>query len=264
MNLIITGSHGFLGQHLCFRLEQMGHSLIRVPHRDMDYTVFTHPFDWLFHLAAYGNHYHQTDNREMLLANIVNLADILNLTKEVDYKAFINFSTSSVTLPKLTMYAATKAGGEQLVKGYISTYNKPIINVRPYSIYGPGEAGFRFIPTVFRSCMYQTNMILTPNAVHDWVYIEDFIDALLLQLEKPNPITVEIGTGVKTSNLDIVREIELITGNKCKYTLSPVLRPYDSPDWVCRNPPENWKPKHSLQEGLIKVYESIKKEDTRN
>jgi nucleoside-diphosphate-sugar epimerase len=156
------------------------------------------------------------------------------------------------------MYSATKAGSERLCKAFIDEYKKPIVTIRPFSVYGPGEADFRFIPTVFRSCLTGSEMELSPDPIHDWIYIDDIISILITStkdIDETKGTTINAGTGKGYSNIEIVEMIEEITGKKATYTIKESLRPFDSKTWVNG---EVSRTTLSIQEGLRKYYESIK------
>lgn len=222
--------------------------------------------DMIFHLAAYGNHHHQEDEDEILSANVIKTYLLLKATLDIPYKAFINVSTSSVygkksepmsekmALDTDTFYGCTKACGEYLVRAFAKRYNKPIVNVRPFSVYGPGEADFRFIPTVIRGLKGE-EFTLYPKSVHDWIYIEDFIDGLLgIDAKKLKGKAINIGTGVQTSNKTVVRMLEKISGHKAKYEEVPSKRGF----WQA----SAGDPKHTLEEGLKKTYEYYSNKET--
>ena len=90
-------------------------------------------------------------------------------------------------------------------------------------------------------------MKLDRNACHDWIYIDDFIEAMLSG-------STEIGTGIKTKNIAVVRMLENISGLKLNYQPAQ-LREYDNEDWVC---PDGVNYKIDLFTGLKKVYDSVK------
>ena len=50
-----------------------------------------------------------------------------------------------------TFYGASKVAQTYLATAYAKEFKKNIKIVRPSSIYGPGEANFRFIPTIINS-----------------------------------------------------------------------------------------------------------------
>ena len=241
MKYCITGASGFIARHLIKALIEKKEEVIMLP-REYLYKLselerimeYSKP-EFLIHLASYGNMSWQQDSDDMMNANVAALYNLLEATKEVAYKGLVNISTSSVTLPKQTMYSLTKRMGEELASYYAQTYNKPIVSVRPYSIYGEGEDDRRFIPTVFRSCLKGEPMVLAPTAVHDWIYIDEIVDRLVWCAEKAGEMghkAVPLGTGTSTSNQQVVSLIEELTGKKANVTERVSMREFDTDRWV--------------------------------
>lgn len=249
MKYMISGASGFIGQALHMHLVEQGHTVLCIP-RDILYvrtllkSIFErHRPDYIVHLAAYGNHAYQQDVTQIMNANITGTFNMLEASKDVDYKKFYNISSSSVTLPCETFYSASKAAAERIANVYWDQYGKPVVNVRPYSVYGPGEADFRFIPKVIKHLFTGEEMLVAEHATHDWIYIDDFITALLAG-------ETEIGTGIKTSNRVIVATLEIVSSGKLNYSFGD-MRIYDNPNWVAKKPVIH----RSLFDGLKLTYE---------
>jgi len=172
---------------------------------------------------------------------------MLAASKSPNCQAFYNFSTSSVTLPTQTLYSATKLVTEQLAKAYGFT------NIRPYSVYGPGEAAHRFIPTVIRALHTGEKITLDTLAKHDWVYIDDFINALKLDG------STEIGSGRNYSNGFIVDVLQNISGKELKCEFG-VIREYDTYEWQA----PKGVPCRTIEEGLKQTYEYFTRENNRD
>ena len=243
----ISGSSGFIGKAIIKYLKEKGEEVISIQREqsieDMMKKFSINNPDYIIHLATYGNQCYQKDFSETVKANIIGTYNLLEAAKSFDYKIFYNSSTSSVTFfDKPTYYSITKFCAEQLAGMY-----KNVINVRPYSVYGPGEQSHRFIPTVIDCLNRERDMILDEKACHDWVYIDSFVGALFTQSKSS---IFKIGTGIKTTNLEIVRILEKISGKRLKYTTGK-LRSYDNEDWVCKQ----GVPDIGLEEGLKRTYE---------
>ncbi len=227
---MISGMNGFIGTALSNYLQERGETVIALE-RELITECYLlkkefakHKPDCIVHLAAYGNHSFQTNEWLTVDANINTGLNMLQASLNIDYKKFYNVSSSSVTLPHQTLYSATKLSMEKIAEVFAAKYNKPIVNVRPYSVYGPGEASFRFIPMVIAHLLTGDEMTVDENAVHDWIYIDDFIKAMLAG-------ETEIGTGIKTSNKEIVQILEDISGKKLNYKPGK-FREYDNDSWV--------------------------------
>lgn len=267
MKFVLTGGNGFIGQHLAEVLEKQGHA-VNLLNRDMlssihDMTDELKKIapDYIIHLAAYGNHFNQRDEAETLNANIIKLFKLLKASESIDYKGFINFSTSSVQLDVQTMYSATKAAGEHICKAYAQKYNKPIISVRPASVFGEGEETFRFIPMVVHSLKSGQQMNLDKDAMHSWIYVGDFVNALIFIARNITSTklgeVINISYGKEWSNLDIVKMLEEIEGKTLRFKETPNIRPYDSKHWFVDNLRLNdmgWRTNYGIVRGLANTY----------
>uniref|UniRef100_A0A6M3IR91 Putative NADH dehydrogenase n=1 Tax=viral metagenome TaxID=1070528 RepID=A0A6M3IR91_9ZZZZ len=277
---LITGSSGFIGNAICERLKA-GYDILPLKQEDYylpDFKSRLEEFNpqIIIHAAAYGNHSSQQDEMEMFEANVVKTLFLLHATKDIPYEAFINFGTSSEygkkqipmaetdLLEPVTLYGATKAAGTMLCRGFAKKYNKPIVTVRPFSVYGPGEADFRFIPTVVRSLVRNEEFNLEPAAFHDWIYIDDLVEGVLTIIDKAkilSGIAVNIGMGKQYSNKEVVSMLEFISGKKAKIKEMP-MRFNDSPVWVANNNLLilcGWKPNVDLMVGLKRTYQYYKR-----
>lgn len=234
MKYFITGKGGFIGRNI---VKYVGE--VNVVNQFENGCA-------VIHLSAYGNHHFQTDVEKIIQANITDLIHLVNEAFIFNVSKFYNFSTSSVTLPVQTMYSASKLFGETLIN---SINDERFVNIRPYSVYGIGEAEHRFIPTVIRHLYSGEKMQLDPLPKHDWIFCDDFIQAMFLGHKY-------IGTGLGYSNLQIVEMLQDISGKKLNYE-EKKLRVYDNFNWVCKQ----GVPHRFIYEGLKKTYESFRKKD---
>lgn len=279
MVALITGQSGFIGQHLTKALEAQGIEVVGFPRWMFgDYFAMQDFFkknkpDYIYHLAAYGNMSNQKDDRNIFDANVLNTFNLLICTKDIPYKAFIHFGSSSEYGKKLrpmreedilepeTMYAATKAAGTMLSRAFCKQYDKPIITVRPFSVYGEGEADFRLIPTVIHKALFNEELSLDPTAVHDWIHIDDFISGVIQVVEHAEilkGIAVNIGTGKQSTNAEIVSLIGEILDRPIKTISNYNDRPTDSTTWVGNiNTLKllKWRQQVTLREGLARTCE---------
>ncbi len=266
---LVTGLHGFVGQHLKTALEEQNITVVGLPH-DLFYgyeqafekAVKTANPEYIFHLASYGNMRQHTQDDDIFSANLLGTYNLLKATSSIGYKAFINVSTSSVMLDYQTMYSATKAGGEFLCEAFANRLDKRIFSVRPFSLYGDGEQQEHLIPRLFRSCLYQEPIKLAPDPRHDFVYVKDFVNAIVdiaLNATEYATSPIQIGTGVATSNNKLKELIEQITSRKAKITDEAIPYEYDTKDW--KADPGNgyvYFARTSLLKGLQEVYKSYK------
>jgi len=289
MKYVILGSSGFIGRHLCERLSQDETNEIRLIPRDMygnpykleKYLTAENP-DYIINCAAYGNHANQNqeDNLdELYFSNVISPLHLLTATKHIPYKGLILMGSSSeygrqsepmkeneTPLATDTFYGATKVAQTYLARAFARQFDKPILVVRPFSVYGPGEAEFRFIPTLIRSILTGEHIVVDPSPRHDWIYIDDFVDILLRLIANPESYkqeVVNIGTGDDYTNMQVVRYLEYTANSSVNFEIKGSLRNFDTA--------ESWKAdtslmvhlagrntKYHITAGLVRTYEHYK------
>ena len=285
MKAVISGSHGFIGSHLSQVLTSRGLKVIPIQREfllspaDLGEFFRREMPDYIYHLAGYGN---MADQKDPAMTFAANLAATFNLLKEslaVPYRAFINFGTSSEygrktkamseedLLAPETLYAAAKAGVTHLAGAFAKQHDKPIFTFRPFSVYGPGEADFRFIPTVIRSMLTGKSFPLDERANHDWIYIDDLLDAVLLVLDQAPNLTeahrvLNVGSGRMYSNKQVCETLKKASGLEYIATPASGLRRNDSSVWVSDNrliASLGFQPRHSLSDGLGRTFQYYKR-----
>lgn len=273
VKILLTGSKGFIGTHLKNRLEKdvellcVDHIMLKNPGILKGIVMNFQP-TIIIHMSAYGNIINQQDDEETIQANYMNLYNLLEASKYVDYEMFVNFSTSSVVLPVETFYSATKAGGERLCKAFASKYGKNIVSVRPYTVIGTGEPKEHLIPTLIRSCLEGTRMNFVGSPVHDFIGVDDFVSALKLIIEDWNlKGVIDIGTGVKTTNEEILVAVEAVTGKRANITRVDNMRNYDTTEWVA-DPTIirklGWKQTEKIGDIIVKMVDAYGQEKARS
>src|SRR3989304_4000218 len=226
-----TGSSGFLGSNL---IKVLDTNVFAIPHSQIA-DISLKKFDNFYFLSTYGNLYGQDNDEAIIQANLIDLLNILQQIVKKPFKSFVFLSTSSVKLKYQTMYSRTKKAAEEVLLSIMEKYNLPVCIIRPYSITGVGEQKNHLIPTLIRSCMTGETVDFVPTAVHDFIDVSDVV-SFILNLSKNHIRGIfEAGTGIKTTNqqvLDLVQEIP-----KTKATINVVqsLRPYDNEEWVSTN-----------------------------
>lgn len=275
---LITGAHGFIAKHIISDLKREGIEIIPVPRE-----VLSNPLelarllseckpDYIYHTAAYGNMANQQEISQTVVVNLMCTWNLLIASKDIPYKAFINFGSSSEygkkdspmieeMLPSPeTFYAASKIGATALCEAFTKQYNKPIVTVRPFSVYGDGEAEFRFIPRIILALHTKSQMDVNIKGVHDWIYIDDLIKGVKTVVKNINKLkgqVVNIGTGIETSNKQIIEYLEDLSGQKLNINYIENNRPQDSPVWIDGSKKLRklgWKPEYDLEHGLMKTY----------
>lgn len=270
MKIFVTGRNGFIAKNIIIRLEKDGHC-IGTSSRNDNITEKLTEFkpEIIMHLAV-----ESMNPDKMVESNILLTHKILEYCRYNTIQKLLIFGSSSEygckdhpiteqdTLEPKTIYEGTKSAATLLSRSYAYTYGIPTIVIRPMSIYGPHEKNHKLMTILFSKKMEYLN-----NAVHDWTYIDDFVDATIsIMLYKDIEIfdIVNIGLGVQRTNYEVVSIAESLIGEKLGYIEKSenIGCGSDSAMWVC-NPTYlvskyGFTPSISLEEGMRRYYEWFK------
>jgi nucleoside-diphosphate-sugar epimerase len=255
--ILVSGASGFLGKALCKELLAQGHSVITIPRSFLwsigGLNTLCQKADYIFHLASYGNMAAHTDRQEIIRANIMATLNLLEATKDIPYKGLVYISSSSVKLPVQTLYSSCKKACEEIIKAY----DKPIAIVRPYSITGVGEQESHLIPTLIKAAFTGEQVNIVPKPTHDYIDIEDVVRELIGLMDERTPFedgVFELGSGVATSNMKVLKMIEEVTQKKINHKIVGTLRSYDNDKWLCPYD-SSTKPLTQSIEEMVQAYE---------
>lgn len=244
MKILITGSSGFIGKNLVEYYTIRGHEVFNFT-RDKNLMRSLSEFspDAIINSAA-----EIYDHTLMFDSNIGIVQTCLNYVKNNPMCKMIQIGSSSEYGPSdhatnefsllkpIDVYQATKGAATLMCQGWARQFDLPIWVVRPYSVYGNGEREKRLFPTLYRAFTYNEPMTLY-QGYHDFIYIKDFvrgIDYVLNQWDQKFGEIFNFGSGVQTSNFELLEIFENITGHKAPVTKVSVLsKTFEHTTWVC-------------------------------
>ena len=208
MNILVTGSQGFIGTHLREVLEIEGYKVIGLDNMShpckyckgefinadiLDIDIFKDKLkdvDLIVHLAAIINVEESIeDPKKAIDVNIIGTYNMLKLATELDIP-IIHASTTEIYGEKMTLkmnekhpmnpkspYAAAKMGADGLCKAFYHTYGTKVIIVRNYNTIGEYQSDDKFGAVVAKFA----NKILkgeSPEIYGDGNQKRDFMDWL--------------------------------------------------------------------------------------
>ena len=205
LNILVTGSEGFIGSHLVERLLDLGYKvkaliqynsfsslgwlknirnknlkLIFGDIRDSQCTdKICQDIDIIFNLAALISiPYSYRSTRSYIETNIVGTNNILHSALKFKVKRFIQTSTSEVYGTPLTVpikeshplnaqspYAATKIASDQLAMSFYLSYGLPVTIIRPFNTFGPRQSLRAIIPTIISQFISKNNKFLRLGSI---------------------------------------------------------------------------------------------------
>ena len=148
MRVLVTGSQGFVGQHLMRALRNEDHEVVEADRKsgqdltdlEVAYAVMQPGVDLVFHLAATCST--SGSVRDPMTTFRDTVVTAVNIVESARHTLTPVIFTSSVKARDgMTPYGAAKRMGETWATEYRSAYGLPIIINRPGTIYGPGQEG---------------------------------------------------------------------------------------------------------------------------
>ncbi len=158
-------------------------------------------------------------------------------------------------------YAVSKLAGEHLAHAYHKQHQLPIVTVRPFNVYGPGQTGEGAIQIFIKKAL--TNEIIKIDGdgtqIRAWCFVDDFIDCVMRTLENP----AAIGQSFNIGNARAVTTILGLANTVCRVLNSKSKIVHESPlsaDIAIRIPSVEktfdllgFKARVDLEEGVLKT-----------
>jgi NAD dependent epimerase/dehydratase len=240
--------------------------------------------DAVIHLAALvaiPYSYHSPDT--YLETNIKGTLNVLQAAKELGVKRVIHTSTSEVygtarfvpitedhPIQGQSPYSASKISADQLAYSFFSSFNLPVVTLRPFNTYGPRQSARAVIPTIITQIASGNTKIKlgSINPTRDFSYVNDIVDGFIAALEAANGLgeVFNLGSNFEISISETAMLIADAMNSKIEIICDEIrVRPNNSE--VGRLFADNskakeflkWKPKFSGLEGFINgISETIK------
>lgn len=300
MRILVTGGAGFIGSNLAKRLVREGHdvtvaddfssahwtNLIEFkgdvvtadvaeavnPVQGMD------PFEVIFHQASITDTTVH-DQRRMMHNNVEAFRNLLDMAVEWESRVVWASSASiygrrqppnSESQPPdpLNVYACSKLVMERLAERYRERLAHPIVGLRYFNVYGPGEDHKGKFASMIHQLAKQMRggkrpRIFTPgDQKRDFVYVDDVVQANLKAMNATASGVYNVGCGGAYTFNQVVVELNRVLGTD----LPPEYfeNPYSfTQDWTEANVGESrkgigYEPKYDLKRGIEAYAESGK------
>jgi nucleoside-diphosphate-sugar epimerase len=276
MKIMITGATGFLGGKLSTFLSRE-HDVEPISLRDEDFhnKVIQFKPQIFIHCAWIGGSSYAETQDFKQYENISQGLDVLKALNCLDDTKFIGFGSFSEYGDRQeiisethkedpsSLYGLTKKMFKEISKSFCDMKGFSWLWVRPCYVYGPGDVSTRLIPKVIGHCLRKKKIVLNScNSNVDYLYIDDFVDAINCLIEKEKQGVFNICSGEKYKVKDVV---ELIA-KSCDFNniLYDKSKDRDNfPKIICGDRRKitsetGWHPKTNLLDGLKRSIESQK------
>lgn len=287
MNILVTGSSGFVGSHLLDGLlsknkiigislgknkKKSGCSFIQKDITKISVNDLPEKIDAIIHLAAITDVQYCKDHpQECFATNVLGTQNMLEIARQKDAKVVYASTSHVYGLPRkipisedhptkpLSIYASTKLNGEVCCEGYSISYGMNVSIVRLFSIYGPNSPSHLVTSRIISQLDQDLIKIGNINSIRDFVYITDAVNAIETVLKKSDSFNIyNIGSGKGTSILDICNMLKNISKKNPKIqSVKFLIRKNDAKEItanISKIKKIGWKPTISLEEGLSNTF----------
>jgi UDP-glucuronate 4-epimerase len=263
MKIFITGASGFIGGNLQKHYHSQGHEVFAYTrYQDLLAELNSFKPDLIVNCAA------EIYNPDAMWAVNVELVKHCLDYQRASTCQMIQFGSSSEygecdratqetdPIAGKDMYSTTKGIASMLCQTYGRQYKSDVIVVRPYSPFGPGERPHRLFPRLWRAFKSNEPMSLV-NGVHDFCYIDDFVqavDVIATSSQREPGEIVNVSSSVQTTNHEVYEIFKQLTGHAGAVTLKD--------DWVTPNVwvanihkainKFHWRPQYTIEQGIEK------------
>jgi nucleoside-diphosphate-sugar epimerase len=293
--LLLTGASGFLGSHLLRMLEVAGleiHAASRslkpgttgrvtgwaadLSNRSDAETLFrrTRP-DVVFHLAGHSSGAPGLDQVDPTLQkDLVACVNVLAAASAAGVRRLV--MTGSLTEPAgdvaepvpSSPYAAAKWAGCAYGRMFHALYGLPVVIVRLFMGYGPGQPRTKLIPSILESLLRsEAPRLASGRQEFDWTYVDDLVEGIAVAAVASGVEgrTFEIGTGRLTSVRQIAERLVELVGTPIQPHWGALPdRPLEEPRAARIAEAQQalgWHAMISLEEGLARTVASFRSQE---
>lgn len=229
--LLLLGGGGFIGSNLLKPLANLYNVRVYTRWQRLDDKLYNYAPDVVVNCAA---EIYNVD--QMFSTNIVLVNQCLQYLQKYPHVKFLHFGSSSEygahdtataetsCLTPNDIYGSTKASASLLCQSWAKHLNLDVRILRPYSPYGPGEKPHRLFPRLWQA--FQRDVPLELNqGVHDFLYIDDLVDLVMLLLDSPAcpGEIINVASGQQYTNHEVLSTFERVTGRAAPVTETNIM-----------------------------------------
>ena len=161
-------------------------------------------------------------------------------------------------------YDVSKTCADLLSRSYHTTYGIPVTVTRCGNFYGPGDLNWnRIVPDTIKSLFYNKSPIIRSDGtcIRDYIFIEDASDGYMKLAENThregiNGEAFNFSTGERLTVLDMVKKITQLFPSNLEPTILNKVQGEIKHQYLSNEKSKallNWKPKHTIDQSLVKT-----------
>lgn len=237
----------------------------------------------VFHLAALiAIPYSYTAPESFVDTNVRGTLNVLEAVRRARCARVVNTSTSEVygtpdvlpiteqhPLRGQSPYSATKIAADKLCEAYWSSFDVPVVTLRPFNTYGPRQSARAIVPTILTQLLAGQTVIRLGNTKtrRDLTFVTDTVDGFLRAGEAAGVEgrIIQLGTGRAESVQDVFRAACVVCGLEARVEHDPArVRPDRSEVMALQADPSlarellGWRATVTLEEGLARTADWLR------
>jgi len=273
VKVIVTGSAGFIGQHLVHEFKKNGISVITLNRTNGDIAKKKTWDDMpmvqsVIHLAGKSYVPDSWENSgDFVETNVVGTQRVLDYCNQSGATMVYANAYPYGTPDKLPInedaqikpnnpYSLSKYMGEQLCE-FASNYNGITTTaLRLFNVYGTNQRQGFLIPSIIDQVLHKKEIVVMDlNPRRDYVYIDDVVNALIRSMQlKGGFNSFNIGSGVSYSVRSVIETIQSVYHTNLNVVSKQSERINEIPDVIADISKANdllgWYPKYSFKNGI--------------
>lgn len=277
--ILVTGASGFIGRALLSRLKARARDVIPVDSavgdiadREILAGFAQHDIAHVFHLAGKTFVPDSWDDPQAFCqTNVLGTINVLefcrkNLIPMTYVSAYVYGHPDTLPIGENSAirpsnpYALTKRLAEEACEFYAGAYNLPVTTIRPFNVYGIGQAKIFLIPAIINQVLGGGEEIAVKDLEprRDYVYLEDLVTALLATLDEPGGYRIyNIGSGASLSVQEVIDTIQEVAGTRKRIACNNAARTNELMDVVAdiskAGSELGWRPETSFRAGIASI-----------
>ena len=299
--ILVTGGTGFIGQHVVEMALDKGFDITVLTKNNHNLTdeldgvtylsadishkaslltrLESKVFDYVINLGGYVDHANYLNGGDKVydvhFNGVRNLVDCIDKSK---IKGFVQIGSSDEygnnPAPQseiqreapISPYSCAKVASTYFLQTLYKTEGFPVVVLRPFLVYGPGQGIERFIPQIIKGCINNQKFPTSKGEqLRDFCFIDDIIQAIFSSLDNGNAHgeVINIASGKPASIKKMVNTIVDMIGSgepqfgQVAYRNGENMALYG--DIAKAKEILDWKSSVSLEQGLAETIRWVKK-----
>lgn len=277
--MLVTGASGLIGTSLVRELRTRGHRVLTHSGNDGDISEAILNFQGVrhvFHLAA------KTfvpdswiDPPTFYKVNFLGTVKVLDFCRRCN-ASFTLVSSYAYGTPQslpiaethavqaVNPYGHSKLMAEEVSRYFAETFELPVTIVRPFNIYGPGQAPHFLIPKLLLQALSlgsQTFTVEDARPRRDYLFVDDLAGLLIRLMDQGVVGTYNAGSGYSVSVEELAQMVNQVAGTAKALVSREQFRPGEVLDVVADiskvRAATGWEPSVPFEEGLRRTLRSL-------